>query len=144
VPMVMLRPSKWCVAILLLLCGIASFGDDSVDSAVKRLSNVEIFAFGGVGYGGVTSKGEIDFKLVLAQPPPVALTAFEKLYATSNPQGKSYALSGIRQLNPSRFKNLLESMRASTDQVEIERGCIISHELLPEVAKQIDRGKFRF
>lgn len=68
---------------------IASFGDDSVDSAVKRLSNVEIFAFGGVGYGGVTSKGEIDFNLVLAQPPPIALTAFEKLYATGNPQEKS-------------------------------------------------------
>jgi hypothetical protein len=142
--MLVSRPSKWCFTILLLLCGIASFGDDSVDSAVKRLSSVERFAFGAVGYGGVTSTGEIDFKLVLAQPPPVAVNAFERLYATGNPQGKSYALSGIRKLNPSKFKDLLESLRASTDQVEIERGCIISHELLPEVAKQIDRGKFRF
>jgi hypothetical protein len=138
----MLRPSKWCVAVLLLLCGIASAGDDSIDSAVKRLSSVEIFAFGGIGYGGVTSKGEIDFKLVLAQPPTVALTAFEKLYATGNPQGKSYALTGIRKLNPSRFRDLLASARTSTEKVEIERGCIISHELLPDVAKQIDRGNF--
>jgi len=118
-------------------------GDDSVDSAVSRLSIVEIFAFGGVGYAGATSKGEIDFKFVLSQPQPVALTAFEKLYVTGNPQGKSYALSGIRKLNPSRFKDLLASVRVSRDQVEVERGCIVSHELLREVAKQIDRGKFR-
>ena len=129
---------------MLLFCGSAVLADDPVKSAVKRLSNVEIFAFGGVGYAGLTSEGEIDFKLVLAQPQPVALTAFEKLYATGNPQGKSYALSGIKKLNPSRFKDLLASVGASTDEVEVERGCIVSHELLREVAKQIDRRKFRF
>jgi hypothetical protein len=142
--MLILRSSKWCLAILLLLCGIAAPADDPVESAVKRLSNVDRFAFGGVGYAGETSKGEIDFKLVLAQSQPVALTAFEKLYATGNPQGKSYALSGIQKLNPSRFKELLASVGASTDEVEVERGCIVSHEPLREVAKQIDRGKFRF
>jgi hypothetical protein len=140
--MLSVRSSNWCVAILFLLCGIAVHADDPVDSAARRLSNVEIFAFGGVGYTGVTSKGEIDFKLVLAQP--VALAAFEKLYATGNPQAKSYALSGIKKLNPSRFKDLLASVGASTDEVVVERGCIVSHESLREVAKQIDRGKFRF
>jgi len=92
----------------------------------------------------VTSKGEIDFKLVLAQPQPVELTAFENLYATGNPQGRSYAFSGIKKLNPSRFKDLLVSVGASPDKVEVERGCIVSHELMRDVAKQIDRGKFRF
>jgi hypothetical protein len=74
----------------------------------------------------------------------VALTAFEKLYATGGPQGQSYALSGIKKLNPSRFKELLASAEASTVEVEVMRGCIISHESLRDVAKQIDLGKFRF
>jgi hypothetical protein len=135
---------KRCVAVLLLLCGVAAFADDSLDAALKRLSTVGQFAFGGVGDAGVTSKGEIDFKVVLSQPQPVALTAFEKLYATGGPQAKSYALSGIKKLNPSRFKVLLASAEASTDEVEVMRGCVISHELLRDVAKQIDLGKFRF
>ena len=135
---------KSCVAILLLLCGGTVLAGQSLDSAVKRLSTVGIFAFGGVGYGGVTSKGEIDFTIVLAQPQPVALAAFEKLYTTGNPQGKSYALSGIRKLDPSRFKRLLASAEASNDKVEVMRGCVITHELLRDVARQIDLGKFRF
>jgi hypothetical protein len=138
------RSVKRCVALLLLTCGFAAFADSLLDAALKRLSTVGTFAFGGIGYAGETSKGEIDFKVVLSYPQPVALTAFEKLYATGGPQGKSYALSGIKKLNPSRFKELLASAKASTDEVEVMRGCILSHESLGDVAKQIDLGKFRF
>jgi hypothetical protein len=75
---------------LLVLFSISPvLADDTVDAAVNRLSTVERFAFGGVGYAGVTSKGETDFKLVLAQPKPTALNAFERLYAIGNQQGKS-------------------------------------------------------
>jgi hypothetical protein len=132
------------VALFLLFCGTAASADKHIEAAVKRLGSVGTFAFGGVGYAGVTSKGEIDFKFVLSQPPPVALAAFEKLYADANPQGKSYALSGMKKLNPNRFKELLATLGASTDEVEVMRGCVISHESLREVAKQIDGGKFRF
>ena len=140
--MLNLRSAKWRIAILLMLCGVTAIAADSVDAAVKRLSSVDRFAFGGVGYAGVISKGEIDFKFVISQPRPAALTAFEKLYATGNLQGKSYALTGIKKLNPQRFKELLASAGISTDQAEVMRGCIISHESLRDVAKQIDRGKF--
>jgi hypothetical protein len=111
---------------------------------VKRLSAVEKFAFGGVGFAGVASKGEIDFKFVLSQPEPVALTAFEKLYGTGNPQGKSYALAGIKKLNPRRFRDLLTTAGGSTEEVEVMRGCIVSHESLGDTAKQIDHRKFTF
>jgi len=139
-----LRSGKWLL-ILVVLCGASTvFADDAVNAAVNRLSTVESFAFGGVGIAGVTSKGEIDFKLVLAQPQTIALTAFEKLYATGNPQGKAYALSGLKKLAPERFKELVAALRKSTNEVEVMRGCIISHEALLDVAQQIDQGKFRF
>jgi len=116
----------------------------NVDAAVNRLSTVERFAFGGVGYAGVTSKGEIDFKFVLAQPKPTALDAFERLYAIGNSQGKSYALSGLKKLAPERFAELVATLAMSAEEVEVMRGCIVSHKPLFEVAKQIGQGKFRF
>jgi hypothetical protein len=128
--------------ITLLLCSISLFADRPLDEAMKRLSNVEVFAFGGIGRAGQTSKGEIDFRIVLSEPQPVVLSAFEKLYATGNSQAKSYALFGIRKLKPSRFMELLISAKASVDNVEVMRGCIVTREPLRDVASQIDRGEW--
>ncbi len=131
--------------ILLALWSVSPvFADDTVDAAVNRLSTVGQFAFGGVGYAGVISKGEIDFKVVVAQPKPTALNAYERLWVIGNPQGKSYALSGLKKLAPERFEELTATIAKSTKEVEVMRGCVISHEPLLEVAKQIGQGKFRF
>ena len=130
------------VAVFLLLYGVAARADELLDAVVKRLASVNTFAFGPVGYAGVTSKGETDFKFVLSQSAPVALAAFEKLYANGNPQAKSYALAGIRNLNLNRYKELLAMAGAATDEVEVMRGCIITHEPLRKVAKEIDGGEF--
>lgn len=138
------RLATWPLILLALFSISPILADDTVDDAVKRLSTVEQFAFGGVGYAGVISKGETDFKLVLKQPKPTALNAFERLYEIGNPQGKSYALSGLKKLAPQRFAELVTALGKSGQDVEVERGCIISHEPLPEIAKQIGQGKFRF
>ena len=138
------RSATWSLILLVLFCASRVLADDTVEAAVNRLSTVEQFAFGGVGYAGVTSKGETDFKFVLGQPKPTALNAFEKLYTTGNPQGKSYALAGLKKLAPERFAELVPTLAKSTEEVEVMRGCIVSHEPLPEVAKQIGHGKFRF
>jgi hypothetical protein len=125
------------VAVFLLLYGVAVRADERLDAAVKRLASVSTFAFGGVGFAGVTSKGEIDFKFVLSQSVPVALAAFENLYANGNPQAKAYALAGIKKLNLDRFKQLLPIAGASTDEVMVMRGCILSHEPLRKIAQCI-------
>lgn len=138
------RSATWSLILVVFFSISPVLADDTVDAAVNRLSVVEHFAFGGVGYAGVTSKGETDFKFVLAQPKPTALNAFETLYAIGNPQGKSYALSGLKKLAPQRFVELAAKSARSTEEVEVMRGCIVSHEPLPEVAKQIGQGKFRF
>ena len=111
---------------------------------VTRLANVSTFAFGIVGRSRANSKGEIDFKFVLSQSVPGALAAFEKLYANGNPQAKAYALAGIRKLDLNRYKELLAIALASTDEVEVMRGCVVTHEYLWQVANEIDRGDFRF
>jgi hypothetical protein len=138
------RSAAWPLILLVLFSISPVLADDTVDAAVNRLSTVGQFAFGGVGYAGVTSKGETDFKFVLTQPKATALNAFERLYAIGNPQGKSYALSGLKKLAPERFAELVATLAKSTEEVEVMRGCIVSHEPLPEIAKQIGQRKFRF
>src|SRR5580698_2550885 len=138
------RSARWSLILLGLFSMSPVLADSIINSAVNRLTSVEWFAFGGVGYAGVTSEGEADFKVVLAQPTQTALKAFEKLFAIGNPQAKSYALSGLKKLAPQRFRELLATTTNSTKTVEVMRGCILSHEPLREVAKQIDQGQFQF
>jgi len=138
------RSIAWPLIVLVLFSISPVLADDTVDAAVNRLSTVGQFAFGGVGFAGVTSKGETDFRLVLAQPKTTALNAFERLFAIGNPQGKSYALSGLKKLASARFAELVAALANSTEEVKVLRGCIVSREPLPEVAKQIANGSFRF
>jgi len=128
--------------IVLLLCALPALAESPLDDAEKRLSEVKVFAFGGIGFAGQTSKGEIDFRLVLSQPSQVALTVLEKLYATGNPQAKTYALFGIRKINSSRFKELLASAKASQEKVEVMRGCIMTDDFPRDLASQIGQGKW--
>ena len=110
------------------------------DAVLDRLSKVELFAFGGTGYAGVTSPGEKDFRTVLARSS--ALTDFEKLFAEGNLQAKSYALVGIHKLNPTRFNELARPLRDSKESVSTMKGCIVSHESFAFILKQIESGKY--
>ncbi|HEY6230605.1 MAG TPA: hypothetical protein VIW64_05030 [Pyrinomonadaceae bacterium] len=110
-----------------------------VDPTFERLAKVERFAFGPVGYAGVMSSGEKDYRAMLARSS--AMADFERLFSSGNLQAKCYALVGIRKLSPQRFKDLAQSLRSSTEQVATMQGCIIFRVLLGDVIKQIDAGK---
>src|SRR5450755_2984850 len=110
------------LAISLIFVSVANAGD-SVDSVLDRLARVGQFAFGGTGYAGVTSQGEKDFRVILSRPSAEA--DFEKLFAVGNPQGKSYALAGIRALDSRRFKQVSGPVLDSAEEVVTQNGCII-------------------
>lgn len=110
------------------------------DATFDRLAKVEIFAFGPVGYAGIISLGEKDYKLILSRPSAAA--DFERLLSIGNPQAKSYGLVGIRAINPNRFKELSGSLRDSKVDVTTESGCIVSHESLGNVLKHIEAGDY--
>jgi len=129
---------RW-VMVLLLLCGTLAWADDLADAAIQRLSTVSMYAFGGVGFVGRITQGELDFRIVVAQPREVAEAAFEKLYASGNPQAEAYALAGMKKMNPARFKELVMLAEGSTQEVRTGRGCIISREPLRQIAQGLDR-----
>jgi hypothetical protein len=129
----------WITVAVLVAVSIAQAGE-SLDSTFNRLAKVDRFAFGPTGYAGVISQGEKDYKSVLSRSS--AREDFEKLYLVGNPQAKCYALVGIRKLNPSRFKELSDSLRRSRDDVVTESGCIVDHETFAAVLKRIEAGRY--
>jgi hypothetical protein len=129
----------WILAVSLLFVRIAYAGD-SVDPVLERLGKVDRFAFGGVGFAGVMSSGEKDYRVILSRPS--ALLDFEKLFSAGNAQGKSYALMGIRTLDPARFRQISRLLRDSTEEVVTQSGCIVYHESLGTVLKRIDAGAY--
>ena len=138
------RFSIWgCITMLLLLCGTLAAAEDPTDAAVKRLSRVGLYALGGVGFAGKVTQGTLDYRMLLEQPKPMAEAAFEKLYASGNPQARAFALTGMKKVNPARFKEMLVSAEDSTERVNTGRGCILSREPLMAIAMGLDREAAR-
>ncbi len=131
----MQRPLQvFVISFLLVFGNVHAFAQRAFQgSALQRLSSAKIFALGPVGFAARTSQEEIDYRLILSQP--TALASFEKLYAEGNPQAKSYALAGFRELSPERFKKLYASLASSGEKVRAMSGCVMTDETLRDVAE---------
>ncbi len=133
---------KRSAALLLAILCSTGYAQNPLTAAVQSISNTGVFAFGGVGFIGKTSQGEIDFRVIESQPPTVALEEFEKIYAAGDAEAKSYALVGIRQLDKKRFNELLQSLQDSPQKVMTMQGCILQKQKLVDVAKTIGAGGY--
>ncbi len=132
---------NWTAVAFLCFSAIA-FCQDAASVALLRIQSTAVFAFGGVGFVGRTSQGEIDFKTILSLPREQAIAAIEQIYEKGNPQAKSYALAGLRKLDVSRFETLRTSLQHSPVKVQIMRGCILSGETLQQIASGIESGQY--
>lgn len=132
---------RFVVALIILSSSIAP-AQDTLSATVKSLSKTDVFAFGGVGFIGKISQGEIDFRVIQSQPAAVALASFETVYSTGDTAAQIYALAGIRQLDRERFKEILQSLDGSQEKVFTMQGCIMERRLLVDVAKAIDKGSY--
>jgi hypothetical protein len=131
---------KFCAVALILATVAIAQSDKTADAVLDRLANIDRFAFGGIGYAGVTSDGEKDYKLILSRP--TALRDFERLYSSGNLQAKCYALVGIRRLAPGRFEELSKSLLASKQSVLTQSGCIVSSEAFGAIVNHIQAGLY--
>ena len=69
--------------------------------ALDKLSSIPDFAFGGIGYAGKTSEGELLFREIYAKAD--AKSACGKLLKTGNIQAQCYALVALRKLDPDTY-----------------------------------------
>ena len=119
--------------------GIACAAERS-DPIVDRMAQVNLFAFGGVGFAGVISEGERDYRLILSRPS--AADDFEKLFARGSLEAKCYALVAMHTLNFEKFKTLSSTLRPSRSTVTTMRGCIMSRQTPAALIERIVAGEY--
>jgi hypothetical protein len=123
-----------------LLCPNFARAGDATDPTLDRLAKVDIFAFGGIGYAGMISRGERDYRVIFSRTSAEA--DFERLFVVGNAQAKAYALVGIRALDQKRFTQISQPLRDSTEEVITESGCIVEHQPFGGLLKLIAADEF--
>jgi hypothetical protein len=99
-----------------------------------------VFAFGGVGFIPKRTQGEADFNAIKARA--TAESDFEAVFEGGSPEGKAYALVGIRKLDPAKFKVLAAEVEDSTETVQVGLGCVLGKSTLGRIVKKIESGAY--
>jgi hypothetical protein len=110
------------------------------DPVLDHLERVNYFAFGGVGFALVTSRGELDYRAILSRKS--AADDFETVFKLGNPQARCYALTGLRQINPGKFERLAATLQSSTTCVAVSRGCVTFEHPMAEIIARIRSGMY--
>ena len=108
--------------------------------AYVQLLSVGFFAFGGVGYAGITSEGEKAYRAIAGGTNALAL--FSAVLTNGNSAAKLYALCGIRQLSPRTFDTHAKAIRMANPQVETMSGCMAMNEYATNVVARIASGSY--
>ncbi len=106
----------------------------------EHLCAIKKFAFGGVGYGGVTSYGELAFHAVLKSPK--AAEIFRDACVQATDEGKLYALCGLRQTDREAYDHYVATFRTETKQVRTQSGCIVTDKPMSLVVQEIANGTY--
>lgn len=108
--------------------------------AYEQLLSVRCFAFGGVGFAGVTSEGEKAYRAIADGTNALAL--FSAILTNGNAPAKLYALCGLRQLSPRTFDTHAKSLLTANPQVETMSGCLVMNEFSTNVVARIASGSY--
>ena len=125
------------IAIFLLSCGRA-MADDA--GATKTLSEIPLFAFGGIGAAGITSHGEAAFRSVFAAESAEA--DFQRILKTGTPQAQCYSLVGLRIKNRPAYDEQVKRFATSKQPVDTCAGCMPATLPMSSVVAGIERGYY--
>ena len=125
--------------VALVQCNISAeaFSDDL---AARDLAAAKTFAFGGIGVAGVTSDGERKLRAVLERSDASQQLQASLIHAT--PAGELYVLVGLRRCDPAAYQKIFRSLAHRNDEVEVARGCMISHEPFNRLLSEVQDGHF--
>jgi hypothetical protein len=126
---------------------------NAANIAIKDLENQHLFAIGGIGYAGETSKGESDLDILLAEKD--AEKALFQIAVSNSGAGGLYGLFGLRVLKSPIYKEAYDKFSKLPDQPErkgrhmlgpgiVDRmsGCMFFTQSRSEVAEEITAGKW--
>ena len=124
-----------CIALLGLAAWAQGSRFDSSSLSQKGrqayygLLKVELFAIGGIGYGGTTSSGEKFLDVLIEEK--TATEAFKQLITDGTTEGGFYGLFGLKMLNCDCFEKELaryKYLRLSTENkspFRTQSGCLV-------------------
>jgi hypothetical protein len=112
----------------------------SENSTARDLAAAKSFAFGGIGVAGLMSEGERNLRAVLDRPD--ASQQLQAALAHATPAGKLYILVGLRRCDRAAYQKVFDSLARPNDDVEVARGCMISHEPFRQLLSEVQEGRF--
>src|SRR5437763_4638600 len=92
-------------------------------------------SFGGVGYGGFTSRGEVAFHSIMLTTN--ALQTFFRVLTNGTPAAQLYALCAIQERTPQTFEESARSLVMCNPKVEQMRGCFFWEERASNVINRM-------
>ncbi len=110
---------KLLLTSIVLLATSVAHGQESGGPA-ERLMKVDFYAFGGVGFGGQTSTGEICYREIMAGDS--ALNDLSRVAREGSIAARLYALHGLARLNWDEYQRLKKHIPADAN-VEQMIGC---------------------
>lgn len=125
------------LGVLGLFCTAAYAGESA---AFSRLEKTPIFAFGGIGFAGTTSEGEIAFHAIFTSAS--AESDCLRLLKTGNAQAKCYALVGLRLKDRARFSEQVKPLISSKEEVQTCAGCTMMKQRISSILASIQRGNY--
>jgi len=111
----------------------------STNSPIETLLQIRTFAFGGVGYAGIRSPGEVAFRAIITNKN--ASEVFSAVLTNGTTEGKLYAFTAVRKLSQGKFEP--EATHLDPNATVVTRsGCFIRQEKASEVLARIRAGSY--
>jgi hypothetical protein len=107
---------------------------------VGKLSIIDVFALGPVGYAGTASEGETLAKKILAREN--AETAFENILRNGTPEAKLYALWALRKIHGRARNKFFEPLRNLSNEVKTMSGCLMFTKKFSEAVDEIENPPY--
>ncbi|MEN8735554.1 MAG: hypothetical protein ABF329_12145 [Lentimonas sp.] len=103
-------------------------------------AHVTIFAFGGVGYAGVTSEGEKEFNRIYQREAP--LEEFIEWYERGHNEEKTYCMTAFYELDRNRYLRIKKQYQNEGIEISTMDGCLAGSEQLDTILKRIESGRY--
>ena len=107
-------------------------------AAEDNLAKAPYFAFGGVGFAGTTSEGEVAYKKMLACDD--AEDQLVKIFESGTNPAKAYALHGLHSLKSKRYPEFKKRFLKKAPSVKRMSGCIMGKETAAQIIAYIEKS----
>ena len=114
--------------------------DDETAGLATALNEMNMVAFGGVGYTGEASRGETTTRRLAARPRAAAALAW--LIVHGRPAARLYAYWALRAVDPTSARRYRARLRANRTPVDFMSGCFMETSTVAEIARLADKTPF--